>query len=219
MIRIFNKQLVAVENGAAKNVATVYCNSSDTKPTSDLANGSTLVEVDTGKNYLFNEATSSWVEVSGGGGSVNNNTKETYTGTMNTLGDTLVSICETHYTSGLEIDKHYMADDIKSGNMSSTLVLDLSLLGGNPNYLLTSISEPLGNNFDYINFQIDQSSNNVEGITIICDVRYNGELTEPVWSSIVVGEAYMNGEVMEISSYFANIPYTLTIYWHEMPTA
>ena len=63
MIRIFNNQLVAVENGAAKNVATIYCDSTDTKPTSDLANGSTLTEVDTGKNYLFNEETSSWVEM------------------------------------------------------------------------------------------------------------------------------------------------------------
>lgn len=37
-------------------------NSSDTKPTRDVAMGSTFQEVDTGKRYRFNEASGEWVE-------------------------------------------------------------------------------------------------------------------------------------------------------------
>lgn len=66
MIRRLNERLVGLENGEAINVATIYCNSTDTKPTDGLANGSKLIEVDTGTQYLFNEATSTWVQSSGG---------------------------------------------------------------------------------------------------------------------------------------------------------
>lgn len=46
---------------------TFYCLSTDTKPTY-ADNGSDLYEIDTGKSYKFNEATSAWVEQPGGGG-------------------------------------------------------------------------------------------------------------------------------------------------------
>lgn len=46
---------------------TFYCLSTDTKPTS-ADNGSDLYEIDTGKSYKFNEATSAWVEQPSGGG-------------------------------------------------------------------------------------------------------------------------------------------------------
>lgn len=45
------------------NMTEFFGNSTDTKPTTNLVNGSTFVEVDTGDLYLFNEATSSWVKV------------------------------------------------------------------------------------------------------------------------------------------------------------
>lgn len=63
MIRRYDEQLVELEGGGSKYVATIYCNSTDNKPTTDLVNGSKLIEVDTGKQYLFNEATSAWVEI------------------------------------------------------------------------------------------------------------------------------------------------------------
>lgn len=68
MIRQYNNTLVSVNNGEAVNVAEIFCNSTDTKPTSGLANGSKLTEVDTGKTYLFDEVNSEWNEYSGGGG-------------------------------------------------------------------------------------------------------------------------------------------------------
>ena len=40
------------------------CLSTDTKPTTGIANGSTCIEMDTGKIFMFNEAGSAWVELS-----------------------------------------------------------------------------------------------------------------------------------------------------------
>lgn len=39
-----------------------YCDSSETKPTELIAEGSTLTEPDTGKVYMYNVKTSSWIE-------------------------------------------------------------------------------------------------------------------------------------------------------------
>lgn len=46
------------------------CLSTDTKPTTGVANGSKCIEMDTGKKYMFNEEDSEWEELpsSGGGG-------------------------------------------------------------------------------------------------------------------------------------------------------
>lgn len=46
------------------------CLSTDTKPTTGVANGSKCIEMDTGKTYMFNEEDSEWEELpsSGGGG-------------------------------------------------------------------------------------------------------------------------------------------------------
>ena len=40
----------------------IFCLSTDAKPTENLATGSILVEVDTGKVYFFNSASTTWVE-------------------------------------------------------------------------------------------------------------------------------------------------------------
>lgn len=46
------------------------CLSTDTKPTTGIANGSTIIEINTGKTYMFDEEGSEWDEIgsSGGGG-------------------------------------------------------------------------------------------------------------------------------------------------------
>ena len=66
MIRKYDNRLVAVEGGNPVNVSLIFCNSEDTKPTTELANGSGLIEVDTGKAYLFDEAGGEWVEIPNG---------------------------------------------------------------------------------------------------------------------------------------------------------
>ena len=45
-----------------------YGTSNDTKPTTGYATGSSFVEVDTGKLFLYDEESGDWTEVSGGGG-------------------------------------------------------------------------------------------------------------------------------------------------------
>lgn len=69
MIRQYNNRTVQVENGVTKYLADIFCNSTDTKPTANLVNGSKLTEVDTGKTYLFDEVNEEWTEYSEGGGS------------------------------------------------------------------------------------------------------------------------------------------------------
>lgn len=64
MIRANKEQLVEVTaEGKSVNMAELFGTSTDTKPTEGYCNGTTFLEVDTGKIYLFNEDTSSWVEV------------------------------------------------------------------------------------------------------------------------------------------------------------
>lgn len=52
--------------GSEANVQYVRLagNSSDTKPTENIATGSVFREVDTGKAYRFNESTGQWTESS-----------------------------------------------------------------------------------------------------------------------------------------------------------
>ena len=47
---------------------TVYCSSTDTKPT-NIPNGSECIETDTGKKFLYDADSSVWNEISSGGGS------------------------------------------------------------------------------------------------------------------------------------------------------
>ena len=49
-------------NGAYISVGTYFGVSSDTKP-NDVANGSLLIEMDTGKKYLFSAGDNNWYEI------------------------------------------------------------------------------------------------------------------------------------------------------------
>lgn len=56
----FNKAAVDKFGGSA--FYDIRGTSTDTKPT-DVPNGSTFIEIDTGTGYLFNEENSEWVEI------------------------------------------------------------------------------------------------------------------------------------------------------------
>ena len=62
-IRAQNAKVILLEDGTVKQMADLFGTSSDSKPTTGYINGSTFLEVDTGKIFLFNEATSAWVEL------------------------------------------------------------------------------------------------------------------------------------------------------------
>ena len=49
--------------GNDKILVEAVCLSTDSKPTTGIANGSLVLEMDTGKIYVFNEAGSAWVEL------------------------------------------------------------------------------------------------------------------------------------------------------------
>ena len=53
----------AVYYGKGKYLVESVCLSTDSKPTTGIANGSLCLEMDTGKIYAFNEAGSTWVEL------------------------------------------------------------------------------------------------------------------------------------------------------------
>ena len=57
-MRIVSEKLTA----DGKYIRTYFGNSSETKPTADLADGSVFVEVDTGNAVLFNETAGAWAE-------------------------------------------------------------------------------------------------------------------------------------------------------------
>lgn len=45
--------------------AELYGLSTDTKPVTDVPNGSVFIEIDTGKVYIFNGAAKTWPEIGG----------------------------------------------------------------------------------------------------------------------------------------------------------
>lgn len=51
-----------------KQVYQYACLSTDSKPTTDISNGSTCFVMDSGKTYIFDEENGEWVEVEGSGG-------------------------------------------------------------------------------------------------------------------------------------------------------
>ena len=55
-------------NGVAQgvNIVDMYCLSTDEKPTENIANGSSLLEMDTSKAYFFDEENQRWLEFGGG---------------------------------------------------------------------------------------------------------------------------------------------------------
>lgn len=58
----------SVDVGNGKILVQAVCLSTDTKPTTGIANGSTLIEINTSKTYMFDEESGEWDEVSQGGG-------------------------------------------------------------------------------------------------------------------------------------------------------
>lgn len=206
MIRIFNKQLVAVESGSVY-VADIYCDSSDTKPTTELANGSTLTEVDTGKKYLFNEATTSWVEVSGGGGGGSANTKEVYTGMLDGLGTKLTEIAVAN--GGVDT----FTNNISNANISASLALDLFGDGDETvmAFTIPTYSILVANVASFGSGAVQAA------LSISTTININVDGTKSI--ILQKADAEFAGSYVDLKQNASNIPYTLTLYFHEMPQA
>ena len=68
MIRIGKSQYIFTDGTSFVQLAELYGTSNDDKPTTGYATGSSFVEVDTGKLFLYDEESGDWSEVSGTGG-------------------------------------------------------------------------------------------------------------------------------------------------------
>ena len=55
-----SRHLVISTNGVHKYFGHGSCLSTDSKPTADIANGSTLLEMNTSNVYTFDEANTTW---------------------------------------------------------------------------------------------------------------------------------------------------------------
>ena len=55
-------RLISEDSYERTTIFRVRCLSTDTKPTSGMTNGSTLVEIDTGKKYMFNVDSEDWID-------------------------------------------------------------------------------------------------------------------------------------------------------------
>ena len=56
---------VAANSYERTTIYCVRCLSTDRKPTEGMTNGSTLIEVDTGKKYMFNADSGTWEDHGG----------------------------------------------------------------------------------------------------------------------------------------------------------
>lgn len=63
MIRIGDSKYIFTEGASYVVLAQLYGTSNDTKPTTGYATGSSFVEVDTGKLFLYDEVGATWTEV------------------------------------------------------------------------------------------------------------------------------------------------------------
>ena len=194
MIRSENARVSFLDsNGQTVQMSDLYGLSTDTKPTTGLANGSIFVEVDTGKLFLFNEDTGEWSEISTGGGGAENY-KETLTGTLaSPWGLTDYEMAFAEYLEG-----------VQSGDISLFVEFDASALGGTHGFNgIVSIS---GRNVLFCNGA---------SITSSSQLAYDAR-----WDVSGLAYAYMliNGVVTDIVEYASSIPTTLTVFHHPMPT-
>lgn len=61
-MRTLVQQYITNENGTSIRYVEIACDSSETKPTTGIGDGSIATETNTGKVYFFNEKTSTWIE-------------------------------------------------------------------------------------------------------------------------------------------------------------
>lgn len=83
------------------------CLSTDSKPTTGIRNGSSVIEMDTGKTYLFDEDGGEWVELpnSGGGGGGGDFTTATITVVNNTEFSEYIQV-PTLVEAGVDVPAH-----------------------------------------------------------------------------------------------------------------
>lgn len=57
---ITNSKFIEFDDGSSVQYIEGYCDSNEDKPTDGIADGSNLIETDTGDWYFYNEASTTW---------------------------------------------------------------------------------------------------------------------------------------------------------------
>lgn len=66
MVTYLSKKAFRFDGAQSVDLADIRCLSVDVKPTQGVANGSSLLEMDTGKLYFFDEENAEWLNFAGG---------------------------------------------------------------------------------------------------------------------------------------------------------
>ena len=206
MIRSENARVSFLDsNGQTVQMSDLYGLSTDTKPTTGLANGSMFVEVDTGKLFLFNEDTGEWSEISTGGGGAENY-KETLTGTLATLAADLNAVYDSY-------EKVYaLCEEMLAGNANMEITVDASALEQS---VVTMPMSALSDTQLYAGQSgwswTSETATLGSVVLINLDLQSDGLELNALY-------LYLEGTVTNLSPYASALPYELKIFHHPMPT-
>jgi len=180
-------------NGDPLERKSGYCVAADTKPTGgSIANGSRLIEMDTGKVFFFDAESGEWDEFGSGGGSGggNPNTVQTITGTLDDpWGD---------------LDYAEFRAALIANEATAKIAADATSLG------FGTIEQPVQAGDNMSTFT-DGCFIDGENITAN-DIRWDSTIGDLVTFAI-----FANGTVADAIQYASLVPTTLTIIWHPLP--
>lgn len=156
--------------GNDKVLIEAACLSTDTKPTTGIANGSACIEMDTGKTFMFNEEDSEWEELpdssgSGGGGGGSSD--------FITLFDGVVTVAVEEYGTYGIIETNYNVGGIPKGTTLKVTFNNIEYEtsvdeGGN---FGAPYDESIGG-YDYSTYPFDGG---IDGLTFIIGCATTGE--------------------------------------------
>ena len=180
-----------IQNG--KELVQLAFKSTDSKPTTGIMNGSTGIEVNTGKKYVFDEESGEWTEIAssggGGGGGGSSNTKKTVTGTLaDPFGD---------------IDLADLCAKLQTMDATAYLTIDATALGAG------TINSRMGANNTTDIFANGANLSNVVNLSSAYGLQW--DVSD---GSLTVARMLSNGNIVDISSYANSLTTSLTVVYH-----
>lgn len=208
-------KVVRYQNANGEPALTYYYeisgDSTETKPTANVADGSIFTETDTGDVYIYNAKGAEWNKMFGlSGGGAGQNKKSVITGTLATFAD---DFAELFGVSTL-LDSLGVVLDFKKNNVSAVLKIDGTVLGVGTSYFNLVCDPDPENESGYLFAQafLWQGDGNLTKGALLTLLYENDAYTVSAWM-------YQNGDgtnPTDIMQYAANIPYKLTVYYHPM---
>lgn len=162
---MFTNTKCSIYAGQDKVYTESVCLSTDVKPTTGIANGSTCIEMNTGKKFMFNEDSGEWVEVpssgggGGGGGSSDFSTaqvtsaadsEETITipGTISEIGPGMTSVTDMSLRAGNSAEVV-----IYQGHQFVHLELDVTVVSGSAT--VVTVPDPMFGDMKFLDITGD----------------------------------------------------------------